>query len=67
MKVNLNLVVKFQALTEEQLLKADGHTKFCSEKVEVEYDSAVKFRYSIIEDDSEANQCFAKCFFERSG
>jgi hypothetical protein len=57
----------FQALTEEQLLKADSHTKFCSEKVEIEYENAKKFRYAVIDDDSESNQCFSKCFFERSG
>ena len=56
-----------QALTQEQFKKADDHTKFCSEQVGIEYESAKKFRYAVISDDAESNQCFSKCFFERSG
>lgn len=56
-----------QAVTEKQLKKADEHTKFCTEKVGIEYDNAKKFRFAVITDESEGNQCFSKCFFERSG
>lgn len=56
-----------KAITEEQLRKADEHTKICSEKSGLEYDVATKFRYAVIGDESEGHQCFARCFFERSG
>lgn len=56
-----------QAITEEQLVKAEGHTKFCVEQVEVDYETAVKLRFSVITDSNEKNQCFTKCFMQRSG
>ena len=56
-----------QALTEEQLVKAEGHTKFCVEQVGVEYETAKKLRFGVIADSDEKNQCFTRCFMQRSG
>lgn len=55
------------AFTPEQLVKIEGHTRFCSDKVGIDYDKAKSFGYSVVSDDSESTQCYMKCFFERSG
>ncbi|CRK93118.1 CLUMA_CG006613, isoform A [Clunio marinus] len=57
----------FQALTEEQKLKVDEHTKICAEEVGLEYESGVKYRFSVIEDNTDSAKKFVKCFFIRTG